>query len=205
MQVDSSKRPCLAARVALVTVALGTAACGVEFEGPIQGEEVSVQEDALGEATCATVDATEQYVYGITPARTSARSYTTAGCYKAEILDIFLYSPQYLGDSVVDGGTYVTWADTLPLNQQECESLWLRVDQYQRPLAGEWQLIQTKRARGEWSYQPPASSCRMRHVSFHEGELEPFGLYRFVISARTDPSSSAPTRKYTIQSMRPIP
>src|SRR5690606_29085037 len=79
MQVDSSKRPCLAARVALVTVALGTAACGVEFEGPIQGEEVSVQEDALGEATCATVDATEQYVYGITPARTSARSYTTAG------------------------------------------------------------------------------------------------------------------------------
>lgn len=170
------------ARLMVVAVAAGSVlGCGAP-----DNEAIAVAEQALGEGSCATVPATFTATNLIKVAYPWP-GYTTAGCGKAHIIDV----APYKGIT-----TAVSWNDSLPSTQAECEALWIASFVYQR-VGNTWGNRLFKDGYGTWQ----GSACTGPAIFFNSAEMD-VGTngHRVVVSARTAATSAASTRGYLVRS-----
>jgi len=92
------------------------------------------------------------------------------------------------------GATRIAWADTIPPTQAACESTWLAaylIERQSNPDA--WTVQDFKSSRGVW-----AGSCQVPFVDYSSADMPTNGDYRIAASARTQPTTPAPTRELTV-------
>jgi len=194
---------------AMVSSLVLWACAGPGTDGTNVGERVTVQSSELNEA-CANV--TTPVATGINKIDyTSPITYSQAGCYKGQVVQLNMGLG---GAPSVPNGAVVTWASAVPTTESACTSAWLGVYWFEKDSgtgAGSGGIgggvgaggsssstyrtreIQTK--TGTWS----SGVCTTPQIPF------PFGLlpgvvatFRFAISARTAPTTNAPTRSFKI-------
>jgi hypothetical protein len=194
-------------------LSLALIGCGEETDADADIETVT---GAFSEGCGLTANADFTDAGGIDPAWTSPTTYSNPGCYKAVIVDIPSYSSTYWGPASggapadMDGRTQVDWADTLPTTQSACSQLWLGAYLYRWSATNQvWQFRTLREVNGgQWVVNPFTGlfECRGPSLSFHSTftpDLIVGRAYRLQISARPQPTSSAPTRKVRVQSFRP--
>jgi RHS repeat-associated protein len=160
------------------------------------GDRIEFSIQALGEASCATavpthtVPATGQ---GEPFSYTSPTVYGTASCDKAVVVDIPQYAVGLAGGVVAH--TVVAWDAAIPITEPQCESSWVASNLYHRS-GGAWVKADFKSATGRWW----RGRCWTPSLVWGPENMPAGGDYRITASARTEPTSAAPTRQLAIYS-----
>lgn len=169
----------------------------------IEGEDAMLDIDqtelALG-LECADTFATQTFNGGIN--YTSPQTYNQTSCYKGVAIDVTNYSSIYTQPGDIPGHTAVEWADALPNTQAACQSTVVTAYLFQW-INGDWQYVDDKSSFGVWTSFFGSYYCSGPGVSF-ETEMQAGRTYRIAATARTQNSSSAPTRKLHIESREAV-
>jgi hypothetical protein len=171
-------------------------------------------EQSLAKWDCNDAGDQDELFYGdIDPEHVSPRTYSGDPCYKGYIVE--------LHNADLDAGSpgwrpnvSFGYADTLPTNQTACEELMLRVLVYVgKNSDGSWKTSDfiDRKHRGYWApAQPPTepggigwpAHCAGPGLTFEYSELPGLSTgedYRFAVTARTEDTSGAPTRKVNFE------
>ncbi|XXX75259.1 hypothetical protein WMF30_47180 [Sorangium sp. So ce134] len=196
-------------------VAFALAGCAVDAAGDDAlvddvvdvDEDVAEAEQAMG-VECAGAAATATFVGGIN--YTSPQSYSAASCYKGVVLDVQSYSSSYAQNpsgSVFPGRTTVEWADSLPTladpdRVAKCEATYVAADLFEK-VGSSWVYKTSKDSLGVWTPFFDGGFCAGPGVSF-ASEMQAGKTYRISATARTQKTTSAPTRKLHVESRLPV-
>ncbi|WP_437859213.1 hypothetical protein [Sorangium sp. So ce363] len=183
--------------------AMATTGCAVEMQDEQRDEDVAEAEQAYSEPTCATVAAVATYNGGFN--YTSPTTYTTTDCYKAQAVDVTNYKNGFTSQPGPGYTlhTYVTWADSLPTNEEECNALILKASLY-RVVNGVMEFKAERELHGNYEdfggcmVGPPWG---IDFSTLSPNELLNGATHRIVVSARSGSWSSFPTRSFKIQTM----
>jgi hypothetical protein len=170
------------------------------MDGDALVEDVMETAQAIG-PECAAALPTQTFSGGIDAV--SPQTYNTEHCYKAVVYDVTNYSASFTGPGSLSGGTRVSWGDnSTAATQAECEKRWVRADLFVS-VAGQWVYLDRKEANGKWfQLFDEDASCWDPGLVFTD--LIPGKTYRVAATARTNNTSSAPTRKVRVKSEKPV-
>ncbi|WP_437906567.1 hypothetical protein WME95_01225 [Sorangium sp. So ce327] len=172
------------------------------MDGEALVEDVMETAEAIG-PECAAALPTQTFSGGIDAM--SPQTYNTEHCYKAVVYDVTNYSASFTGPGSPSGGTRVWWGEnSTAATQAECEKLWVRADLFVL-VAGQWVYLDRKEANGEWVHLIDLfdeASCWGPGLVFTD--LDPGKTYRVAATARTNNTSSAPTRRVRVRSDKPV-
>jgi hypothetical protein len=182
---------------------LAFSACAVESDDddPVSGDVAQ----AIG-TECSGANPTVTFNGGAN--YTSPQTYDTASCFKAVVVDITSYAASFLGAGDVPGGTYISWADSLPTTAAACTSSWVRSDLFVWN-AG-WVYVGPRESHGAWVAPDPSDPFSLSGCLFTPGtsytaaDLQAGKTYRIAATARTAASSSAATRRVRVVSQAPV-
>lgn len=165
-----------------------------------EGSDLGTASQAFGETSCADNGIADKSFTG-TGSITSPTTYSNNECFKAYITDV---SDLALNNS---GAVTVSWTDTLPTNQTDCENLWLSADVYLQIL-GNWAILnpQARSSHGTWGPDFPGgtSFCTGPGAEWTNEGLTSGASYRFSVTARTSDTSDAPTRSFVLRTQGPL-
>jgi hypothetical protein len=149
-------------------------------------------EQALGEASCATATPDAEFDQHIN--FQSPRSYSARGCFKGIIVDVS--NLRVSGGGLGHTALFAQYSDTLPTDPAACERLWAAGYVYNL-IDGNWEKGEFQSARGSWQFD----RCRGPSLVFDDAlfaESDDPGAFRVVLSARTDQTGGAATRRISL-------
>lgn len=163
----------------------------------VSDDDFAQLEQAFHVNDCGTGTADTTFVGDIALWYITPRTYSNPACYKGFIAEFEDTEIDY--NDLGGAGIHFEYDDTRPTNREACEKLILRVIAYKtRRSSTEWyssNAIQ-KSDNGSWSN----NYCTLPKVSFWDDQLNLYaGLdFRFALTARTENTSGASTRKVKI-------
>ena len=159
--------------------------CSGAYEEGAEFEDLAVDTEAIGEATCATL-APDMNFWGVVNTA-SPITYNRTGCSKAMIIDVANFA------AVPGSGTRIqtTWKGDMPKNENDCLGTSVRTDVYVYQAPAGFVFQDTQTVRGRWSGK--RFDCGRTKTSF---DLTPGLTYRFVAQSLASPNGA--TRSFAI-------
>ncbi len=159
--------------------------CSGAYEEGEEFEDLAVDGEAIGEATCATV-APDMNAWGVVNT-VSPVTYGRTECRKAMIIDVANFG------AVPGSGTRIqtTWTGEMPKTENDCYGTSVRTDVYVYQASPPGFVFQdSQTVRGRWN---PKMGCGKTKTTF---TLTPGLTYRFVNQSLVSPAGA--TRSFSM-------
>ena len=160
--------------------------CGGAYEEGAEFEDLAVESEAIGEATCASMAPDRNY-WGVVNTA-SPITYNRTGCAKAMIIDVANFGavPNSLPR------IHTTWKGDMPKTENDCLGTSLRTDVYVHQASPPgFVFVDTQTVRGRWNSK--RNECGRSKTLF---DLAPGLTYRFVAQALASPNGA--TKSFAI-------